>query len=290
MLDTIMFRINRKISSIIHNTSSAAYLGYPTFGMRILDRHARWSKFGRPEWLKSTDGKKAGQDYVESLGYSIPQVYDVYDHISKLPPLSMLPSSFVLKPVYGHSSNHVFVMKNGVNLFDGNRYSQSDIISDIEKQESGSFLIEELLENYDGTPGIPLDFKFYCFGPDVVFVHVIQRKSASDRNLNRHWFLTENWSPLHMRIKKLESAEPDIPEKPLFFPEMLRMAQTLGDGLNAFMRIDLYATTRGPVFGEFTPFPNKGRGYTPEADAWLGSLWHGTEGAGERVIELPSRS
>lgn len=290
MLDKVLFRINRKLSSIIYKSSSSAYLGYPTFGLQILDRHARWSRLGRPEWLKPTIGKQAGQDYVESLGYSVPQVYATYDHISKLPSLSSLPPNFVLKPVYGHSSNHVFIMKNGINLFDGKKYSDNEIISDVAGRENGPFFLEELLENYDGTPGIPLDYKFYCFGTEMVFLHVIQRNSASNRSLNKHWFLTEDWSPLHMRIKKLESAEPKMPEKPPFFTEMLQMAQSLGGGLNAFMRVDLYATTRGPVFGEFTPFPNKGRGYTPEADAWLGSLWRGVEGAGEAVNRSVSNS
>jgi hypothetical protein len=290
MLDKIIFRLNRKISSIIYEKSAAAYLGYPTFGAQILDRHARWSKFGRPEWLKPTDGKQAGQNYVRSLGYSVPQVYATYDHISKLPSLSCLPTNFVLKPLYGHSSNHVFLMKDGINLFDGKNYSALKIISDVAGREDGPFLIEELLENHDGAPGIPLDYKFYCFGAEMVFVHIIQRNSTSDRSLNRHWFLTEDWSPLHMKIKRLELADSKIPEKPPFFSEMLQMAQALGGGLNAFMRVDLYATTRGPVFGEFTPFPNKGRGYTPEADAWLGSLWHGAEGAGEVVNRSVSSS
>ena len=46
-----------------------------------------------------------------------------------------------------------------------------------------------------------------------------------------------------------------------------------------FMRIDLYGTTRG-ANGEFTPQPHGGKGYTIEADKWLGSLWSGIEGAG----------
>jgi hypothetical protein len=49
--------------------------------------------------------------------------------------------------------------------------------------------------------------------------------------------------------------------------------------LNMFMRVDMYATTRSAVFGEFTPTPHGGKRYTREADRWLGSLWKGVEGA-----------
>ncbi len=43
------------------------------------------------------------------------------------------------------------------------------------------------------------------------------------------------------------------------------------------MRIDMYATTYGPVFGEFTRQPHGGSGYTTWADGWLGGLWRGVE-------------
>jgi hypothetical protein len=232
---------------------------------------------GRPD---PTNGKQAGQSYVEALGYSIPKVFSHFDSITDLPDLVKLPTNFVLKPVYGHSSKNVFLMKDGVNLFNGRNYSRDDIVAEV-IQEDGPFLIEELLENHDGSPGIPLDYKFYCFGRDIAFIHVIQRNSALDISRNRHWFLTEDWSHLRIKVKKMEAAERSIPTKPDFLPDMLSMAQNLGGHLNAFMRIDLYATERGAVFGEFTPFPNHGRGYTPESDAWLGSLWRGVEGAGD---------
>jgi len=32
------------------------------------------------------------------------------------------------------------------------------------------------------------------------------------------------------------------------------------------------------VFGEFTPQPHGGKGFTEWADEWLGSLWEGKEG------------
>lgn len=44
--------------------------------------------------------------------------------------------------------------------------------------------------------------------------------------------------------------------------ELISTAKLLGKSVGVFMRIDLYATTRGAVFGEFTPQPNGGKGFT----------------------------
>jgi hypothetical protein len=44
------------------------------------------------------------------------------------------------------------------------------------------------------------------------------------------------------------------------------------------MRIDMYATDKGAVFGEFTPTPQGGKGYSEWAEKYLGSFWKGEEG------------
>jgi hypothetical protein len=42
----------------------------------------------------------------------------------------------------------------------------------------------------------------------------------------------------------------------------------------SFLRVDLYSTPAGVVFGEFTPVPNKGNeSYVPSYDRLLGEMW-----------------
>ncbi len=42
----------------------------------------------------------------------------------------------------------------------------------------------------------------------------------------------------------------------------------------SFVRIDLYSTPDGPVFGEFTPVPNNGQErFTSAYDRLLGDYW-----------------
>ena len=52
-----------------------------------------------------------------------------------------------------------------------------------------------------------------------------------------------------------------------------------GDGCWSDLRIDMYATPEGPVFGEFTAWPRGGSFFTPEANEYLGRMWRGEEGA-----------
>jgi hypothetical protein len=272
----------RKLSDWLFRQASQYYLGYPAFGTRIIDRHHRWHSAGRPDHIKHVVGKVAGQEFARSFGMQVPVLYTTITSIVDLPNFSDLPDTFVLKPITGHSSNNVFALRNGINIFDQKHYSRDDLVSHIGQtsggQQRSKFLIEELLQNFDGKPGIPNDYKFYCFGENIALIQVIERNSTVDRSINKQWFLTEDWRPLGLHIKRLEKPETSLPARPDFLEAMASLVKGMGAYLNMFMRIDMYATTRGPVFGELTPFPNLGRGYTPEANAWLGRLWIGEEG------------
>ena len=69
--------------------------------------------------------------------------------------------------------------------------------------------------------------------------------------------------------------------------EMLEDVRNLGRSLGCFMRIDMFATDKGPVFGEFTPTPEGGKGYTEWADKYLATFWKGLEGDDEGSIPKP---
>ena len=67
-------------------------------------------------------------------------------------------------------------------------------------------------------------------------------------------------------------------ELPECFDEMVEAVKKIGSTLGIYMRIDMYATAKGAVFGEFTPTPHGGKGYSEWADKYLGSFWKGEEG------------
>ena len=67
-------------------------------------------------------------------------------------------------------------------------------------------------------------------------------------------------------------------ERPDCWEEMIEAVQTIGKAVGIYMRIDMFATDRGAVFGEFTPTPHGGKGYSKHVDEYLAGFWHGEEG------------
>nr|WP_280177461.1 ATP-grasp fold amidoligase family protein [Microvirga pakistanensis] len=255
-----------------------------TFSEHLHARRERWwVKRQLPQYSRLS-GKLEGRSFMKDNGFKVPEEIGLYPRIEEIPEFSNLPNKFVLKPSSGYSAKNVFVISEGVNLLDGKIYNRNSVIDAVNQSYAGrefrgKFLIEELLINWDQKDGIPLDYKFYCFGERIAFVHVVERNSGVNIKANRHWFMKDDWSDLGFKIQTTQELQKEPLPRPACYKELIDTVRTVGRMLNMFMRIDMYATTRGAVFGEFTPTPHGGSGYTKEADQWLGSLWKGVEGA-----------
>jgi hypothetical protein len=57
---------------------------------------------------------------------------------------------------------------------------------------------------------------------------------------------------------------------------MLSGVRKIGAAYGSFVRVDMYATTAGAVFGELTGTPSEGNGYSDFADKYFGELWSET--------------
>ena len=256
------------------------------FSERIVDRHRRWWRGKEPHPYKNLGGKLTGSPFVESEGFKTPGIYAIVDSADDLPSFSDLPDNFVIKPSRGWSAKNIFVMVDGINQLDRQAYTRNEIIqllktnTPIETEKKFRILVEEYLVNWDGNKDIPpYDYKFFVFGNSIAFCHIIERNSNTDTSKNRHWYVDENFESIGMKVITTQTPEPQLCAKPDCWDELLQTAKGLGEKLQMFTRIDLYATTRGAVFGEFTPQPQGGKGFTPAADRWLGSIWQGKEGA-----------
>jgi len=253
---------------------------------RIQDRHRRWWAENEDVPDKHLAEKMAGRKYAKSMGVKVPELYHQSERIESIPSFDTLPSKFVIKPSRGWSANNVFALLDGTNLLDGNDWTREEIIEHIVAQPKvnenprTTMMVEEFLVSWDGEERIPLDYKFYMFGEKVSYIHVVERNSNTNTRLNRHWFVDENWEPIPNQIMLKQSHDENPVVIPYCSEELVWAAKLLGKNLNMFMRIDLYATKRGAVFGEFTPQPHGGRGFTEWADEWLGALWKGKEGCG----------
>jgi TupA-like ATPgrasp len=261
---------------------SAAPAGTVRFSDCLQQRREHWRAHGTPKIVRTLFNKRLSLDLARQLGVATPDTLRELPNIDALPALDTLPNRFVLKPVQGSNNRGVFLFEGGKNWLDGKRYNRQDLIdavtADTALKPGGPFLIEEFLQNWNLKPGAPNDFKFYNFGSRTAFVHLIERNDGRNAKLNRHWFLRDDWTPLGRTIQPTQIHASEPLTLPPFAAGMLALSQRLSAHIGMFVRIDLYATTRGPVFGEFTLNPHGGKGYAPDGDRWLGAMWRGATG------------
>ena len=259
--------------------------GMPLFSERIQSRHARWWSGQQDVWQKSLSAKLSGRAYVEGLGLKVPELYWSGSDIEALPEFSTLPSKFVLKPEEGWSSKNVYCMVEGNDILTHRALSRNDIVEQLNSDEfyvqnKPKIMIEELLipEAKSVSDGIPRDYKFYCFGEKIALVHVALRKSEIHKEQNEHHYLTPNFVLMKEKVMKHRDQNQTSLERPDCWEEMIEAVQTIGKAVGIYMRIDMFATDRGAVFGEFTPTPHGGKGYSQHVDEYLAGFWHGEEG------------
>ena len=261
--------------------------GMPLFSEQIQKRHARWWNENQDIWQKSLSAKLSGRRFVKKLGLKVPELYWSGTNLDEIPDFEDLPKNFVLKPEEGWNSNNVYCMKDGMDILTHARLSRDDIISLLNEDEffttkQPNIMIEELLEPEpkQSADGIPRDFKFYCFGDKIALLHVALRKSEVHKEQNEHHYLTSNFELFHERVMKHRDQGTELIPRPDCWDEMIEAVQTIGRAVGIYMRIDMYATNRGAVFGEFTPTPHGGKGYNEGADRYLAGFWKGEEGTG----------
>jgi glycosyltransferase involved in cell wall biosynthesis len=258
----------------------------PLFSELIQRRNERW--WAGPQsapWQGQLSEKSTGLLWAKQQGIQTPQVLWSGDNLSEIPPLSSLPKRVVIKPSKGFNANNVLCLENGVNILDDVVWSDARIQQELtsskfSKRVKPIWTVEELLkpESLSEDEKITRDWKFYCFGDEIALIHVVLRNSTVDKSSNVHHYFS---SDLRQFQRRICSTIP-VPDEPLYFPqcwdEMIKQVKMLGKKLGCFMRIDMYATDKGPVFGEFTPTPECGHGFTEWADRYLATFWKGEEG------------
>ena len=258
----------------------------PLFSELIQSRNERWwSSAQSAPWQGQLSEKSAGLLWAKQQGIQTPKTLWSGDNLSEIPSLSDLPKRVVIKPSKGFSANNVLCLDNRVNVLDDvvwsdERIQQQFSSDEFLKKVKPIWMVEEFLkpESWSEDEKIPRDWKFYCFGEEIALIHVVLRNSTVDKYANVHHYFSSDLRQFQRRICGTRA----VPDEPLFFPEcwdeMLRQVKMLGKKLGCFMRIDMYATDKGPVFGEFTPTPEGGHGFTEWADRYLATYWKGVEG------------
>lgn len=227
--------------------------------------------------------KLLAKKFADGFGLASSEIVARYGSINDLPELFDLPARCVIKPVNGNGNRGVYCLVDGLELLDNRRVDRATILAEYAALGSpigtGPVIVEDFIEDWNNNDILPRDYKFYNFGRRTAFVHIIERHSRKVAKDNLHWFINPDGSPWQHQFVTTQRHSKLPLELPPFFPEMLRLSQDIASHLNAFIRVDLYADRRGPVFGELTPFPHGGKGYMADADRHLGRMWRGVYGA-----------
>lgn len=128
-----------------------------------------------------------------------------------------------------------------------------------------AILVEEWIGDGDQPPE---DYKYFTFGGEPLLVEVHTNRYVGHRC---NFYRTPDWTPVDI-TGGYPSGTPN--PRPRLLEEMLGAAAKIGECFD-FMRVDLYATSRGVVLGETTPYPGGGRQrFLPVSyDAELGEAW-----------------
>lgn len=231
--------------------------------------------------------------FCSDNGLPMPKLYQSWK-TPDLIDLTEAPGEFVLKPSGMHSEWGVMVLRR---LDDGrfydslqNRILTEDVI--LREQEKvydkskykGSYrvLVEEKIVSSGQGADIPFDYKVYCFYDKPLMVQQFDRNDHRTQAA----FFDGDFFPLDLsgRIESnwdhYQLGTPVVPEGAR---EMLKIAAEVTTKLNTpFMRVDMFASDRGPVIGELTPAPGgayygKTYTFTEKYDAELGEEWSAAE-------------
>ena len=198
--------------------------------------------------------KYAVRDYVKQRGLErilIPLV-GVWDDAYDID-FEKLPQAFALKMNYGAGMNIICKDKGKLNKdeivekltdwMNRSAYSHSDTHYNYIKRK---IVCEEFITDSHG--GFPYDYKFMCLkGKPFCVLACGNRESGH-----------ADYAPYSLDWKLLKEYKKDEfkeVERPAHLDEMIEVAKTLSRGLD-LVRVDLYDSDRGVIFGEMTLTPS----------------------------------
>jgi hypothetical protein len=222
-------------------------------------------------WQRKLSNKHNAREFASKFGCKVPQLFWEGREVETIN-FASLPKNYVIRPTIGHSSNYVFVMKDGYNLFDKKSYQPQEILAILKRQLADNkylhFLIEEFLQNEQGETEILKDYKIFCFNGEIACIEVIDRLSPKT---GFACFYDKSWKLIKPVTSNYEKSYYQDP--PACLNDMLLQAKKLSQAYEIFVRIDFYSTNKGAVFGEFTPTPSMGGNTTRFGQKLLMSYW-----------------
>lgn len=237
--------------------------------------------------LQTDEHKLRNYSLAQSHGIATPQILQVQDDPADLDLRRLDESAAVLKADSGHSAHAVFLLErtaegwqtlDGRHRLTGGRLPE-DMASHL-RRFRGPYFLEELLDVPDqgdaALPAVPVpdDVKVYTAYGEVLQILLMRPESSGDTARGRfsRRYLDHRCHDLG-EVAEFVQHDPDIP-LPDHLDEIIGQARTLSlaSGLS-FVRVDMFSTARGPVFGELTPRPGGKHRYREDHDTFLVESW-----------------
>lgn len=235
-----------------------------------------------PEMTQTADKYEVRAFVASRLGRSIlNELYGVWSDPEELAAdVDRLPESFVLKVTSGCGQNILCRNKSELDI-DATRQRLAQWMRRGEYWMSREWAYKNITpriicERYltDESGDVPADYKFFCFDGEPRVIEVDTGRFTD----HRRDLFDVDWTLLPFTYEYPRS-DRSIP-RPAELDTMLSVARELSAGF-PFVRVDLYSTRHGIVFGEMSWYPLGGLGrFSPERyDLELG-----------RALTLPERS
>lgn len=242
---------------------------------------------GHRQRVWAFNSKVAGLQLAADLGIAVPGSLIDPTPLDEIDWAS-LPDRFVLKPLEGAASRATFLLcRDGDryrDLMDGSHKTLDDVLAvarDLADRGlvSSRFCVEELLAPRAGLldrVDQPDDFKVFCFWDRPVVVMQRRLGGTIDSSAWRFKFWSAGWDDLGP-IKYPDRCDQSL-ELPEGAAEIIDVVERIGRHLAIpFVRLDVYDTDRGVVFGEVTPHPGPPERWDPRVDEILGRHWEHAE-------------
>lgn len=222
--------------------------------------------------------KPAMRLWISDLGLPLPQLYAGPVAVAALK-AEDLPASYVVKPVNGANSDGVVLVKDGHDCFRNTPISEGikAYIHALYERDFTSLpqvLVEECLidvgQKDDPKLVIPRDFKVFTVAGRVAYTRV------HDRNAEGGKRSLASYDRQGKRLPSTLQGWPEAAEDTLLpegYSRLIELAEAISHKLPWLLRLDFYFTETGPVFGEFTTFPNAGLDSTPFSKRTLLQMW-----------------
>jgi len=276
-------------ASVHHAT--AAHAPVPHFRRRLHDmgRDVRYLARVDPEAahpLLRIRRKLRNYRLAASHGVPIPEVVAVWGELGSLD-LRGMPERFVIKSDSGSTGRGVlplrrrddgrFQMVGGEHVF-----SHEDVVQFFRDPSlGGPYFAEELLVQPQGGE-LPDDIKFYMFYGEVGHVMLRRMPVHADLRRSRVRLLDGDGADLGEDIVPNRRVDSTI-EPPDCLAEYIEIARHLSRAVALpFVRVDVYETTHGPMFGELTRGPGGKQLFREDHDRHLARLW----GQAQRRLDL----